>query len=102
PKLLIVPSAHNFSEDAIQKICQYVENTGATLLWTGPLGLDEYWKHSRRLQEQVGDYRLANVLREEVLNLDGKNYPVSFGDRRIGEVNKEVLMSGQQLIEAEI
>ncbi|KAB8136790.1 glycoside hydrolase [Gracilibacillus oryzae] len=89
-KLVIVPSAHNFSKEAAEKIFRYVKKSGATLLWTGPIGLDEYWNHSQQLSKQLGDYHLSNVVREEVLTIDGNDYLVSFGERRIGEVNKEV------------
>ncbi|WP_163580817.1 alpha-amylase family protein [Gracilibacillus saliphilus] len=99
PKLLIVPSAHNFSKEVAEKIFHYVEKNGATLLWTGPLGLDEYWEHSQKLTEQLGDYQLSNVVREEVLTIDGIDYPVSFGDRRIGEVNKEIAGKNTNLVE---
>ncbi|RCW62755.1 beta-galactosidase [Saliterribacillus persicus] len=88
PKLIIVPSAHNFSNDAKQKLFSYVEKSGATLLWTGPVGLDAYWNYTQHLLQ---GYKLSNVLREEVLKLENQQYPVSFGERRIGEVNKEVL-----------
>lgn len=102
PKLLIVPSAHNFSKEAAGKIFHYVKKTGATLLWTGPLGVDEYWNHSQKLTEQLGDYQLSNVVREEMLTIDGIHYPVSFGDRRIGEVNKETVKKDTSLIEMAI
>ncbi|MCD9025211.1 hypothetical protein [Cohnella silvisoli] len=38
---------------------------------------------------------LTNVLREEALNIGGSVIPVSFGDRRIAEVFKEVPSDGQ-------
>ncbi len=104
PKLLMVPSAHNFSQEALKKVFQYVEKTGATLLWTGPIGLDEYWEHSGKRTDQLGEYQLSNVVREEVVTIDGVNYPVSFGNRRIGEVNKEIVVDQDDasLIEVEI
>ncbi|SHM74392.1 beta-galactosidase [Gracilibacillus kekensis] len=90
-QLVIVPSAHNFSKEAREKIFNYVKVSGATLLWTGPIGLNEYWEHSQPLTDELGDYHLSNVVREEVLTIGGDDYPVSFGDRRIGEINKEVV-----------
>ncbi|GAB2560242.1 beta-galactosidase [Gracilibacillus alcaliphilus] len=89
PRLIIVPSAHNFSNQARNQLVEYVMESGAVLLWTGPIGLNEYWHHEQPLREELGDYRLANLLREEVLTIDEMEYPVSFGDRRIGELFKE-------------
>lgn len=104
PKLVIVPSAHNFSKQAAEKIFHYIQASGATLLWTGPIGLDEYWEHSQQLEEVLGEYYLSNVVREEVLTIDGNDYPVSFGDRRIGEINKEVVeeQTDSSLMEAKL
>src|SRR5690606_15398705 len=70
---------------------KHVEDSGSTLLWTGPLGLDEYWQPTNRLKEKVGPYTLSNVLREEMLEVNGHHYPVSFGQRRIAQINKDVL-----------
>lgn len=91
PKLIIVPSAHNFSTNAQNELLQHVKEKGGTILWTGPLGLNEYWEHNNRLQKEVGSYTLSNILREEMLECDGELYPVSFGQRRIAEINKEIL-----------
>ncbi|UOQ49652.1 beta-galactosidase [Gracilibacillus caseinilyticus] len=103
PKLLIVPSAHNFSKEAAEKIFNYVRESGATLLWTGPMGLDAYWEHLQPLADLFGEYRLSNVVREELLAINGVKHPVSFGDRRIGEVNKEVVVEDDsRLIESEL
>ncbi|HEU5140168.1 MAG TPA: glycoside hydrolase, partial [Bacillales bacterium] len=91
PKLIIVPSPHNFSDAALDKLIEFVENTGAVMLFTGPVGLDEYWFESDRIEKELGKTRLRNVVREEVLNFNGQSYPVSYGRRRIAEVSKEVV-----------
>ncbi|WP_314587609.1 beta-galactosidase [Paenibacillus terrigena] len=89
-RLIILPSAHNFEDAAWAKLIDMVENTGATLLVTGPIGLDAYWQESGRLTDLLGKGELRNVRREEMLHLGGKAIPVSFGHRRIAEVSKEV------------
>ncbi|PUA37542.1 glycoside hydrolase [Paenibacillus elgii] len=89
-KLIILPSAHNIDSEAFAKLIAIVRATGATLLVTGPLGLDAYWQPEERLKDAIGSYRPANVRREEMLELDGRLLPVSFGQRRIAEVAKEV------------
>ncbi|TSB48265.1 beta-galactosidase [Alkalicoccobacillus porphyridii] len=90
PKLVIVPSAHNFSDEAFDKLIAYAEQ-GGTVLYTGPLRLNAGWKESARLVE-LGATERRNVLREEALVIDGKSYPVSFGARRIAELTKETLV----------
>lgn len=88
-KLIIVPSAHNMDSAAIEKLLAIVEETGATLLWTGPFGLDAYWRPVSRGEALLGQRKLANVRREERLSVAGLSYTVSYGARRIAQVCKE-------------
>ncbi|MCA0753610.1 beta-galactosidase [Paenibacillus sp. N4] len=89
-KLIILPSAHNVDNQAFEKLMAAVREDGATLLVTGPLGLDEYWRTTARLENELGTSDIRNVCREEALKLEGKLLPLSFGARRIAEVSKEV------------
>ncbi|TFE25564.1 alpha-amylase family protein [Cohnella luojiensis] len=93
-KLIIVPSAHNFDDAAFAKLLDIVDRTGATMLFTGPLGLDAYWRKSKRLAEALGERKLSNVVREEQIVIGGRAYPVSYANRRIAEVFKEVVLNG--------
>jgi hypothetical protein len=95
-KLLIVPSAHNFSEAAMTTLISHIEKFGGTMVITGPIGIDEYWKPVARLTNTIGQTQLANVLREERMELVNTVYPVSFGARRIAEVNKELIVGEDQ------
>ncbi|CAM3512272.1 beta-galactosidase [Paenibacillus lupini] len=88
-KLIIVPSAHNFADEAFARLLDIVDRTAATLLFTGPLGLDAYWREADRLADTFGQRKSANVVREERLAIGDKEYPVSYGHRRIAEVFKE-------------
>lgn len=90
PKLILLTSAHNFSDEALQKLLAYIRQSGATLLITGPISLDDYWQPTQRLADVVGPTQLGNVLREETLELQGRSMPVSFGARRIAELVKEL------------
>ncbi|MBM7563406.1 beta-galactosidase [Paenibacillus sacheonensis] len=92
-KLIIVPSAHNFDDEAFAQLLDIVDRTAATLLFTGPLGLDAYWRRSDRLAAAFGERKLGNVVREERVNIGEKAYPVSYGQRRIAEVLKEAVAS---------
>ncbi|SCY66636.1 Beta-galactosidase [Paenibacillus polysaccharolyticus] len=99
PKLVIVPSPHNLEDAAFRRLIEFTEKQGASLLITGPLGIDAYWKPSRRADMLVGKRNLANVQREEVLHLNGANHRVTYGRRRIAEVVKEMqvlLADGQK------
>lgn len=89
PKLIVVPSAHNFSERALAQLMDHVREHGGTLLLTGPAGLDEHWRPTPRLTKELGLRRLANVLREEEIAVGGNMLPLSFGGRKIAKLCKE-------------
>jgi len=90
PKLIIVPSPHNFSRQALDTIVNHAKERGGVVLFTGPLGLDEYWRPESRYADELGEYELSNVMREEAIEVDGRVLPVSYGANRISEVNKEL------------
>ncbi|WP_020619698.1 alpha-amylase family protein [Paenibacillus daejeonensis] len=95
PRLIIVPSPHNFDSEAFDRLMAYVRRSGAVLLWTGPLHLDAYWRETSRLAEEAGAQRTTNVVREEVLALGGELLPVSYSKRRIAETVKSVSGEGK-------
>ncbi|WEK55258.1 MAG: beta-galactosidase [Candidatus Cohnella colombiensis] len=94
-KLIIVPSPHNFEDKAITELFEIVRDTGATLLWTGPVGLDAYWHPVNRFEQLLGSRAPANVRREELLEVAGQTYTVSYGARRIAQVAKENVAGGR-------
>nr|WP_275583381.1 beta-galactosidase [Bacillus pakistanensis] len=94
PKVIIVPSPHNFSSDALEEIFTYVKANHVTLLFTGPLSIDEYWTDTYRVKEIIGSTKLVNVLREEVFMINNEVHFVSFGQRRIAELVKEIDENG--------
>lgn len=96
-KLVIVPSAHNIDDKALEQLLGYVERTGATLLLTGPTSLDAYWRPVDRHSELLGARELVNVLREEQIRIGDRVLPVSYGNRRIAQVWKEALASNAEL-----
>ncbi|WP_338157738.1 hypothetical protein [Paenibacillus larvae] len=67
-----------------------IRQHGGTLLVTGPLGLTEYWQPAKRLQDALGERILANVLREEAIEVGGRVVPLAYGRRKIAKLNKEV------------
>ncbi|WP_219835005.1 alpha-amylase family protein [Paenibacillus sp. R14(2021)] len=99
-KLIIVPSAHNFDDGAFAKLLDIVDRTGATLLFTGPLGLDAYWRKADRLGAAFGERQLSNVVREERITIGDRAYAVSYGQRRIAEVFKEAALDGSGAVSA--
>ncbi|GBG08801.1 putative glycoside hydrolase [Paenibacillus agaridevorans] len=116
-KLIIVPSPHNFDDEAFANLVAIAADTGATLLWTGPIGLDPYWRQAKRLPELLGELRHENIRREERLwlnetagsGLDAVSpVELSFGARRIAETLKETTLredgpaDGDRLVEAAI
>lgn len=95
PKLVLVPSAHNFSDEAFNQLLAYMEQ-GGTVLFTGPLRLNAGWKETNRFVQELGATVRSNVLREEALSIDGETHAVSFGARRIAELTKETLIHSKQ------
>lgn len=93
-KLIVLPSPHNVDDAAFAELLRITDRTGATLLLTGPAGLDAYWRHTGRLASELGERRLGNVVREERLTVGGRGYAVSYGRRRIAEVAKEIPAAG--------
>ncbi|QGQ99737.1 glycoside hydrolase [Paenibacillus psychroresistens] len=98
PKLIILPSAHNFADTALADLLEVVKQTGATLLMTGPAGIDAYWRPTDRLTEVLGMRKLANVRREEILDIQGDSMPLSYGGRKIAQISKEVTDSASSVI----
>ncbi|WNQ10601.1 beta-galactosidase [Paenibacillus aurantius] len=105
PGLLILPSPHNFSSEALEKLTGHVSRHGGTLLITGPVGLDAYWRPVERLQAELGAAGQANVLREEAVIVDGRVLPVTFDGPRIADSAKQLVGTAdsrraQPLVEA--
>lgn len=90
PKLIMVPSPHNLDSHALEQLLKLVQDEGSHLLVTGPLGLDAYWRGTERADFLLGERRLGNVQREEVLEIQGRLHRLTYGRRRIAEVVKEV------------
>ena len=89
-QLIIVPSAHHLTDDALHKLLSFVEHSGATLLVTGPVGRNEYWQPTSRWDSLVGERQLHNILREECFLLEGDCIPLSYGGKKIMQVYKEI------------
>ncbi|SDR98930.1 Beta-galactosidase GanA [Paenibacillaceae bacterium GAS479] len=93
PKLIAVPSAHALSDEALQALLDWASETGGTLLVTGPLNLDAYWHRTERAAALTGPSVLANVRREEALELDGELLSVGFAGEGIARLSKQALLS---------
>ncbi|MDO3411951.1 beta-galactosidase [Saccharibacillus sp. CPCC 101409] len=89
PRLVIVPSAHNFDDQAFEHLLE-LARAGSTVLWTGPLRLDAHWGPAReRLTEEFGDLANGNVLREETLKIGEDKYHAGFNERKIDTLEIE-------------
>ncbi|HSC78919.1 MAG TPA: beta-galactosidase [Chitinolyticbacter sp.] len=89
PQLIILPSPHALSELAWAKLSDYVFHSGATLLVTGPLSLNEYWHPAARAP--FGATLPANLAREERLDIAGTRYWLSFGGDKAARLAKEIV-----------
>ncbi|WP_245697168.1 beta-galactosidase [Paenibacillus oryzae] len=94
-KLILLPSPHNIEAEALNKLLDLVSRSGATLLLTGPAGLNAYWHPQNTLNGLLGERLPGNVRREEQLKLNGEVYAASFGMRKIAQLAKEVPACGQ-------
>lgn len=94
PRLIIVPSPHHLTDAALDRLLAFVERSGAALLITGPLGRNEYWQATARMDSLLGPRRLGSVVREERFLLAGREIPLSFGGRKIKQVFKETNADG--------
>jgi hypothetical protein len=88
-KLIIVPSAHNFADEAFEQLLTLARQ-GSTVLWSGPLRLDDHWGPAgHRLYGELGGLDHGNILREEMLKLGEERFPVAFGQKKIGNLAVE-------------
>ncbi|MBD2845970.1 beta-galactosidase [Paenibacillus sp. IB182496] len=97
PRLILVPSPHNFSREALRTLLNHVRHSGGTLLYTGPIGLDPYWRADDAAAELLGPLAQRNVRREEALALGDRTYTVGFPRIRISEVAKEVRLQPEEV-----
>ncbi|NMO94722.1 beta-galactosidase [Paenibacillus lemnae] len=95
-KWILLPSAHNVDEQAMEELLAITGETGATLLVTGPLSLDAYWRQTSRLTKELGEAQIVNVRREEAITIGNRTYPVSYGNRKIAQVSKEIRTSAAE------
>lgn len=95
PKLLVVPSPHHFSSEAMTTILKVVKEQGITLLFTGAINVDEYWKNTNIMTDIIGESVVQNVLREEIIEINGRDYFVSFAHERIADTVKGALLTSE-------
>lgn len=88
PKLLIVPSPHQFNDQAFEKLLNVVEEKGSVLLFTGPINVDEYWRTNDRAKHLFGETENINIVREELLKLKDEAIPASYPGDRIADTLK--------------
>ncbi len=78
PKFIIVPSAHHFDEIAFKEIMNYVETTGATLFFTGPISLDENFNTSLYRSELFGSKGIESLASYEKVEFMDNVWELSF------------------------
>jgi hypothetical protein len=93
PRLIVLPSAHTLNQSAWETLVKAMEG-GATLLVTGPIDRDEYWRPVERLSKLGIQAETRPVAREEEAIIFGSEYRLAFSDEKVNRIDKAVL-SGQ-------
>lgn len=90
PKLAVLPSPRSFSQNAWNKLMEAVE-AGMTLLVTGPVEWDEYWRPIDRLSpyELSGDTRPVSLVEQAIIF--GEEYQLIFGNKKACRLDKAVV-----------
>lgn len=78
PRLIILPSATVLAERAWQFLIRLVRDEGATLLVTGSVEQDEYWRRTDRLSRLGLACLSANLATIERLRLNTRVYDLTF------------------------
>ena len=86
-RLILLPSARTLSQQAWDKLMKAVQG-GATMLVTGPIDWDEYWRPVDRLRN---DGAVAPVTREESVIVFGNEHRLSFGGEKVNRIDKAVV-----------
>lgn len=89
PQAVFVPSAHQFRNGAFAELTQFAEQTGAVLIFTGPISLDENFGKTNRAAEWFGKTELAALGRFETVNVEGESVELSFDNRLSVRAYKE-------------
>jgi hypothetical protein len=94
--LIILPSAHTLTQSAWEKLIKAVE-AGATMLVTGPIDWDEYWRPVDRLGQYGIEAETRPVAREEETIVYGAEFRLTFSDEKVNRMDKAVVggQSGQ-------
>jgi len=81
PKLAILPSPQVLDDMAWKQLLAYVSQ-GGTLLVTGPVDRDPYWRYTTRMKDLGVDAQVhALNFRQGSMLIDGKAVPVAFGQQ---------------------
>ncbi|TDQ38695.1 beta-galactosidase [Aureibacillus halotolerans] len=87
PKVIIVPSTHNFDDTAYEKLIAHAEVHGSTILWTGPISLDAYWYPNDRAVDVIGESKPSNIRRGERLVLEEAVHSLTFSEDQSTNMN---------------
>lgn len=90
PKLIVLPSARTLTEECWQALLRAVDQ-GATLLVTGFVEADEFWRPVERLGLFGLQISLAPVARQETVVLAGQVSGALFGADKIARVQKAIV-----------
>jgi hypothetical protein len=89
PKVIIVPSGHHFNNVQFTRLMEIVAEIGSTLIYTGPISLDEYFTSTARAEQWVGATTTVPLSRFEKLEYGNKTYDFSFDHLYVSKAFKD-------------
>jgi hypothetical protein len=89
PRLIVLPSPRVLTQAAWEHLVARAE-AGATLVVSGPIDFDEYWRPAVRLERFGLHAGLRPVAQEELLDIDGTIQRLSFRGEKIQRVETAV------------
>lgn len=89
PKVIFVPSAHHFDQVQFNILLEIIKEIGSTLVFTGPISMDEYFAKTDRAAAYFGDTRLDALAKYEKMEYKGEYFDFSFDNNYVTRAFKE-------------
>ena len=93
-RVIFVPSAHHFDEKQFKELLHIVEETGSTLIFTGPIARNEYFGYTDRAERYLGKTALSPLTKYETVSYKDQEINLSFDRLYCCKAFKETASAG--------